>query len=141
MEVETKQLYFFIILTALSLKINASPATEDGIDTPPMNTTLGVAVSVDRYPNIIYTTHGKKYLVLNPHNFRFCWIKNWNRDIHWTYSLMRKKSDSTMILAILQPFLVIFCQFYISMFQKTKVLTVILRCLTCLNLNSIKNYT
>ena len=29
---------------------------------------------------------------------------------------------------------------HINMFQKTEVLTVILRCLTCLNLNMIKNY-
>ena len=63
MEVETKQLCFFIILTALSLKINASPAQ---IDPPPMNTTLGSdrEDSVNNSPNIEFTTRGKKYLVL-----------------------------------------------------------------------------
>ena len=76
MEVESKQLYFFIILTALSLKINATPVTED--ETPPMNTTLGVggvggAQPLNLYPNIIWVANGKEYLVVtNHHNFRFC---------------------------------------------------------------------
>ena len=69
MEVETKQLYFFVILTALSLKINASPVTEDEIDT-----TLGRDGSVDQSPNIKWTTRGKEFLlVTNHHNgIRFC---------------------------------------------------------------------
>ena len=73
MEVESKQLYFFIILTALSLKINASPVTEDEIDTPPMNTTLGSDSPVDKSLNIEWTTKGKEcLLVTNHHNIRFC---------------------------------------------------------------------
>ena len=43
-------------------------------------------------------------------------------------------------LAMLRLFLVIFFANYIKIFHKTEVLTVIQRCITCLNLNWIKSY-
>ena len=45
MEMETKQLYVFIVLITLALKINASPLTENGtedeLNPPSLNTSLG----------------------------------------------------------------------------------------------------
>ena len=61
MEVKTKQLYFCILLSALSLKTDASPLTENELDPPPSNTSLRseCVVKLDEVPNIEYAMHGR----------------------------------------------------------------------------------
>ena len=54
--------------------------------------------------------------------------------------VLSAKIDTTLLVGHFTAISGHFFANYVNMFQKTEVLTVILRCLTCLNLNLIKNY-